>query len=1092
MVRKKTKVKMKMAKTRFPNPRLGVTAAVLLLTILLASSISLALEWTQITPTPTTNNIVEVHTTSTAAMAVTTSATNILYFNGTTWFEVSQPPNVVGYTFVDFDSTRAGKFYFIYKNTTNDQQFRARSFAIATNWTDEGSYVPPAGYKLFDANDQESFVCQHRTGTGNKCLLALNDTATGEVAYFYGLFGGTDIDAANTTGFTTGFPLLQQLSYQQSLWTNRRASGAGNSLQNYNGVSWVNRGSKSNLQRVSIIDETSTAILIEGTSDDAYYFNSTTGTFNLINCLDCFTSINSTSIRAFTTNPDTNAWYFWDAAGVNAIRKGTIHVTTNSTQVTTVSTTFLGGRYMEINDDSSFGFLVGNSGQIFSFGIGAGNNATTNVSENPTPLVYTLTANSYDQVATQVQGVAPLGDTRSLAIGKIGTNLALLGYDTTTPSNIIFDNYTTTANRAPQSIDSAGDKALLGTDSDVYPFNNTSPGVASEAMQETTIRDGVIFDNVVSVYTVADTLAYGCDIGSISHFLIRYNLTNHTTTSVSSGSNCYDIATGINDTIIYTWQGTSGIKIYNKTLSLVSTQAIVTSIPAASPTDLLSTHDGKIAIVTGRNVVKIYNQTTSTTPTKEWECRIDNDITAVEMLSDTVVAVSTASNMRICNQMDAAQYSSSGDFYAGKQVRTYTGTTYPRDLRRNNDNYLFSSAENSQYTLYQLSIGDLASSNLPPVINDVTVTTTTPCLNQSVYGHIDATDPEGSSALRLYYSCDSTTFFSTTSGDFACSYTTTGTKTVGIQARDEFSTSATSITLSVQGCTANALNFLILNSLNTSQPVSGALVSVIGFTSTTSDQNGFAYINMESPGTYDVSVSKAGFLTQSGSATTNSGRTIVYLEPLVGNDGQSRNSLTVTVVDSDSNPIAFATVSVNDPVTSIAKVQQTNSQGTTTFLDLSTGVNLRVSAGKTGYQAVFDNVVMQEGSTEEITMTLLRTGEITNQTTGRGCQDYVAGILLCSPLNVTGNGDSCQADADCITGRCEPTSGGLLRNCARLNWTYCDDNGFDRGNLCVLKLSGDRAGRNFSGMIIDNLLYVGAFLFILIVMLLIVKSLKGK
>lgn len=81
--------------------------------------------------------------------------------------------------------------------------------------------------------------------------------------------------------------------------------------------------------------------------------------------------------------------------------------------------------------------------------------------------------------------------------------------------------------------------------------------------------------------------------------------------------------------------------------------------------------------------------------------------------------------------------------------------------------------------------------------------------------------------------------------------------------------------------------------------------------------------------------------------------------------------------------------------------------------------------------------------------------------TNRTCSDFIKNVWLCGNLSVTGIGNTCAIDTDCISGRCSPYN----NECSSFNYKICDSGfvkptknylsgnyaGMGRGNGCIIK-----------------------------------------
>jgi hypothetical protein len=86
--------------------------------------------------------------------------------------------------------------------------------------------------------------------------------------------------------------------------------------------------------------------------------------------------------------------------------------------------------------------------------------------------------------------------------------------------------------------------------------------------------------------------------------------------------------------------------------------------------------------------------------------------------------------------------------------------------------------------------------------------------------------------------------------------------------------------------------------------------------------------------------------------------------------------------------------------------------------------------------------------------------------------------MWCGLLSKTS--PACNSDSDCTTGMCMRD-----KKCSTFDYTYCDENGYVRGNKCIFAGAASCFFENTSNLLFDNFLYtlVGALLLIVIVYL---------
>jgi hypothetical protein len=1026
--------------------------------LLLLATFAEAADFTQYIGSPTSNQINQISTYQEHAFGITTS-NNILFYNGTAWVEISAPTHALGgaLTQTMIDKATDGNFYLLLQNTTHHKEFWEYNpvtqtyTQIASSLAGTGTASGMACIHSGVGYDNSSTDADCYVGLTNGTMYGINGAApsstnpNGGISY---LVGGTRILAKTAT------------------------------LKEYNGVSWNDLGVGAAIGAYHLDNNYKTTQF----SINAYRWNQTTAAFTLIGAPAFASSVTSTAIEGDTLK-------IYAATVSNGIYKTSNYFSLLNFSLDT--TTSAGMRSIDCDINSFNCWAGGDSGVIYHAGASGG--STTTVINRTT---YTLTKYTHNQTGTtNIAGIAPLNEFTTYATALINGAAQLVSYDTSTATNIIQKNQTTGTTNTPRAISAYNDEIIIAESVGAYLFNNTAQGDATQASFVTEMLDPTLANWLSTIKYATQTTAYSCHTGSLQHGLIRYNTVSNTTASINLTENCYDIETDTLGTTIYTYSGMAGIKIYNASLSLKATKSIITSTPVGLITDALSAYGNNLAIVTGRNVIKIYDITATTSPNFLWECRTDRDITAIEMLSDKIIVAGTNSGISVCNEDDTALYDNTDNFYAAFYIGTIGKT--PTDLARNNNNLMFSSAEGDQYTLYQLSAGDLSRTNLAPTITSIDTPSTTICTNESASFTIHATDQDTPlSDLRYYYKCNPTDQIFSTYTDFYCTFASIGTKTVTAGVTDGTTNVTKTKIIVVQNCSSNPvqLTIRVLDYDQPSQVLQDVLVNIAGYTSTTTDSNGYARITLASPGSYNLTLSKANYISQTIPVTLDSGSNFgtLYMKSNFVNDSNGnliqRTLLIINVQDTSNIPIPLALVTYTDPITAIAHITSTDSNGQATFTDPPTGINLQISAGKTGYSPQFAETPTTQGQTTTVTIILLRVGESINQSSGRGCTDYVKGIILCSPLNTSGNGDSCTIDADCITGRCEPG----LHRCSEFNWTQCDAMGLDRGGKCYTAVMAGAGGRGLTNNILDNLLYWLGATFILIFIIIIASILKRK
>ena len=1040
-----------------------LTASILLFTI----PVVFAQDWTPITPPLTLNDYLKVRTYDTYAMTIANTTTpgvfEAFFYNGTGWGQRLLPNTTFSYTYVDFDKATDGNFYWQFLNASQNYFEMWQYNPYLENW----SFITSVTESTINViQNNYAFSCI-KSGSGH-------DASNTDADCYYQIFNGTSYYVKGINGAT---PSLTT-STQPFLDAGTELNTGSSANFRWNGVAWISEGSVGVRDRY-LVDNDYKVITDFGNSGVPVYIkNSTSGTF-----YTRYSSPGSTSAVAVASQSDNTNIYVADFTP--AIIKfgyftGNVSFPNIQDQVNTSA------RQTDIDFDLSFdvGWSVGLTGTIYKFTAGT---FQTSSAVPPNATVYNLAQyTSINPNITSIVAVRPITSTKTYALARTTNNLTIVSYDVSTPTSIIVDGLITPFNKQPRSLDGLGETILAGTNSNALLYNNTDSEDVTSLTLKATMQDGIISDDAISVYTATGDVAYSCDSKGAGSF-IQYNTTTGVVTN-SEFESCRDIASSSGGDVLYLWEGTSGIKIKNNTLNDLNTLNIISNIPTTNPTDALSTFGSSLAIITGRNTISIYDTTNPTSPTPSWTCRAQNDISAIEMLdSQKVIVATNTPSIEICNQNDTALYDNTNGYFVSKLLKSI-GVGNVIDIRRNAQSLSFSTAETTQYAYYVLTTGTLATTNIAPVITSVTLSTNTLCQNQTLSGTINAYDID--TPLQLSYGVTCAGATSQSSGashpEFTCSWDTAGTKTITAIVHDNVNTVNLVTSVFIQACSFNNfLDFQVLSSQNsqttTLPALPSVLVNVIGQTSDVTDNGGYVSFNLATAGIYNVSFSKATYITQTRQVQTGLGVRKIYLESLTDNSTgtvSSRTLLQVIVKDENTNlVIPNALVSASNPIGGESRQSYTDQTGTANLLDVASGVNLIISASADTYVNRFTNTILVNGETKTMTILLNKVG-YQNLSSGRGCQDYLKGFVLCSPLNNTLNGDTCLSDTDCIGGRCS-LSAGAVRTCSQLNYTYCDERRFDRGTWCMINQGITRGGEHSSNWILDHLLYVLTFLIIL-------------
>jgi hypothetical protein len=693
---------------------------------------------------------------------------------------------------------------------------------------------------------------------------------------------------------------------------------------------------------------------------------------------------------------------------------------------------------------------------------------------------------------TDVVALDNQGTNRVFAVGKNGSDALLISYDITNPNSIIRKSQIISGADTPTSIAISANRGFIGTNAKLFVFNNTQVGDATQATLNTPAVDySGGSDYVYDVSSINNDYAWTCGQNNNLWITDEAQLFNYTLYDFQSAISADPCKTSqyAND-LLFIHLGTGGIKIYNSTTqALIGSTSTFPSQPSGATHDRISIYGNYLFAITAQTYITKYNITDPTNPIELSRCYTSSEIQAIEALSENEVVFATPSQLKICDYSNNEKYDAVNQFYTSTQLKIYLSGENPTDIVALDDNGKYAVAEGTGIGIYYYAKNTIAVPNNQPPTISVSAGTTNPCINQTITFTITGSDPEG---VGLEYQGDCTGIQpQMTSGSpdpqFTCTFTTAGTKTIKAFARENniINTPVSAITTTnVQSCAySNFLIFDIRDSLDATTPVSDVLVNVIGHTSGLTNAGGVISFNLPASGTYNVSFSKSGWLGFTNQYTTSSSTKYIYLQ----RDTDQSTILYTIVKDSQNNLLPLAHVSTTDPITSIAKFTDTDSTGTATLTGISSGTSFYVRITKDGYQMNSYTTSLTNGERKTMTITLLLNTEAQNKSSGRGCKDDIDDIILCSPLNISLDGDNCQQDTDCLSGRCE-LGIGTYRVCSTFNWSKCDAEGLDRGNSCFMRFTTQGVAKGATEVVLDNFLYVLVFIAFIILFLMIMRA----
>ena len=1078
------------------------------------------------TPSVTSYQITNIKTQTDYSLSRDSNAGYYKY-NGTNWYAITSPSTIGtgALTIIEMEKINNTQFLVFYRNNTAYQTFLYDpTTSFDGTWTDLGYNTLSSGQSWQDTS-LNKFSCNPR-GTSVASCITITKNTTSHIR----ILNASNLNVLSTPSgiglpTTTGLPANVFYGSQNIFYTD------ATSLQRYNPFTWANvltviNGARDLYQNELpvIFGEVPRNIITPYITGQGYIYR-----YNQSNGLYFGQGLDIYD-HSLMVNPDTDKIYVFPHTMTQYYEYDYYFDDTKTTINTTMSSCTINFDAIDSDDkptaDYTYGWIGCTDGRILKFSEGNIPNQET-TTETPQEKAYDLTTYTYTLTnLSNINSIATLGLTQTLAVATLNGKTSLVLFDHINPNNVIITSYTLTGrNNNPLSIATNGDQTIIGTGSNADIFNNTRIGDATEfVLQNTNVKDGLVSDVIYALETIGTEIAVGCDASTLNPYFIKYNLTlgDDVTSFADSLGICRDIA--VKGDRAYIHYGNNGLRIQNVTTMASGTYFdTVDTQPSGITNDRLSTYGTNLAIVTGRNTIKVYS-TNTTTPTLMWECRTSSDITSLEMLDDQKIVIGVGNRLQICDTNNTALYDNTNNYYISKQLYSNPSATPIIDLKHN-DGLTFTGATGDKLILFNLLEGELANINLPPIINSVSIRDTTPCINQTLYIQVEASDIDTPLELGIYYKCNPDDNYQFTStGAFICNYDTSGSKTIRIKAEDSVSETTTTRNVNVDaGCVANVNSFianLLVRDAYTTNALEGALINVIGYTNVLTDASGYATIELPTQTTYNITISKTGYLTKTTTMVTGNYIQIAELQPTTITDPNgtitSRTMLTVIVKDRAGQPITEAIVSATDLITGISKSSSTDVLGKAYLLDLPTGVSIRISAGKSNYAdctQVYNsvsnnyeydcsnaepNTISQEYKTSYLTttlttneqktiiITLLKIEEETQVINSRGCQDYVEGLILCSPLNISG-GDGCKQDADCIGGRCA-----LHGLCSNYNYTACDNAGTERGAWCFASELTKSGGNWLSDTLLDYFLYFLVFAIFMVIIFIMIYGLNKR
>lgn len=702
-----------------------------------------------------------------------------------------------------------------------------------------------------------------------------------------------------------------------------------------------------------------------------------------------------------------------------------------------------------------------------------------------------------------VFSVDDAGEETSWATGKSGSSFQLFKITSSDVNNLVIENFTITKDTVGSlttlsSIAVNGDFALIGTNNELYIYNGTSIGNAI------TLNNSAMYDAIKDTFNdvtdggVGD--AFVCHDGLLSDKALFYNITTATFEHIIAESPCNSLLYDATSNALFIHKGVNGVKIYN-----VSDDGLLSSITgfssiSTSTHDRISHNNDYLFIITSHNTITKYDVSNLSAPVKIDDCKTtsDKDVVSIEALSDDEIIIGTKrdalADLEICDFSNNDTYYGLQDFFYSTKIITLPENAVPYEIVANADDKISVAFSNGVAVYKYFKTSNQTQINQAPIIDGVSIDNSAPCINETIYITINASDFEGNT---IFYdvSCDATTR-STVNDDmqryneFICTYTSTGGYDILSFANDgnQADWTTTNSHITVQNCTANPKIQVRVTDYLTGTDLQGATVDVDGNTTLTG-VNGKAYISVSDKTTpHTLSVSMDNYREETyANSVYGGGSYVVRLQPTSFGSG---TGVLIITQNGTGSLIGGTFVSLSNTLTGENVYGFSNVNGEIAFYDvfscekcLLVGENQEL-----GYEKATKYFTLNTGEQKTVILNLSNYWDAGKwSVTTRGCQDTIKGVWLCGNLSVTGTGSSCTTDANCISGKCG--YGGVGgRECSKFNWTICDDKGTNRGNTCMFSATAEGFFGGVTSFILHRLIWVIVFIMIVAVIIILRKK----
>lgn len=746
--------------------------------------------------------------------------------------------------------------------------------------------------------------------------------------------------------------------------------------------------------------------------------------------------------------------------------------------------------------------------------------------ENESNVNYTWTTSNISGEYTNINALASAGDDNTYATANKNGTLIILGINHNNPNNPIVTEYLNVTDdmnaQELTSISTHQYRLYLGTDIALRIYNTTGTGNATNLTYIGGASWNQFEDYVRDVTAINDDYAWSCHhspIPFVGDVEPLYNYTAADYDAYNLGINPCKSILYANDLVII-HSGVNNAYIFNSTSQNLLSTINLNGASGTSTQDLIDTYGNHLFLLTNYQTVTRYDITDPNNPTLNATCKTDRNIQSIEALNQNEVIIGASNKIAVCDFNNSHTYDNTINAYLPTTLKTLSieeDTGSILEITANTPNKFTATTGNQIFIITYTRQNETTAENYPPTITSLTISDTTPCINQNIRIIINAQDYENDPLTYDFY-CSGThnnMINNYLNNEFYCQYAQTGTNTITAFTRDSHTTPTKyTTTITTSNCTANNTLFFTVLDKNTMTPIDGAIITLTNDgQTTTSDEEGKAYFSTNTASPWSITATHPDYydFTQSGIMSTNFN---LLMTPRTSTTG---TTLIVTDYDAKtSNPLSGLIVSATDINTGQNLYAVTDDNGraiitgmfSSELLKITTGSSEYINLGNTfthitshyGVQSIMTNI--RTGETKYLTFNLTYLeGSYAFTRTNRSCMDFMLGeggnstglfgVWLCGDLSLIGPGDTCNVDADCLSTKCSTYS----HTCNHFNFTICDQysntpfSGMGRGNNCLVQATAFGMLRGITSTL---LMYFLFFIVIVIIIILIVLLRRRK